>query len=44
MRRRWRFTGLFAQMRFMIHDRDSKFSADFDEVRKREGPQAALSS
>ena len=26
------FTGLFERMHFLIHDRDSKFSAAFDEV------------
>jgi hypothetical protein len=26
------FTGLLERTRFMIHDRDSKFSASFDEV------------
>jgi putative transposase len=30
------FTGLFARMRFVIHDRDSKFSAAFDEVFRSE--------
>jgi len=25
------FTGLFERMRFLIHDRDSKFTACFDE-------------
>ena len=34
------FTGLLTQIRFLIHDRDSKFSPAFDEVEKREGPQA----
>jgi transposase InsO family protein len=26
------FTGLFDRMRFLIHNRDSKFSASFDEI------------
>jgi putative transposase len=31
------FTGLFERMRFLIHDRDSKFSAAFDEIFRSEG-------
>jgi putative transposase len=31
------FTGLFERMRFLIHDRDSKFSAPFDEIFRSEG-------
>jgi putative transposase len=33
------FTGLFDRMRFLIHDRDSKFNAAFDEVCRSEGMQ-----
>jgi hypothetical protein len=31
------FTGLFERMHYLIHDRDSKFSAAFDEVFGSEG-------
>jgi putative transposase len=31
------FTDIFERMRFLIHDRDSKFSAAFDEIFRSEG-------
>jgi len=31
------FTGIFERMRFLIHDRDSKFSGAFDEAFRSEG-------
>jgi putative transposase len=33
------FTHLFERMRFLVHDRDSKFAAAFDEVFRSEGIQ-----
>ena len=33
------FTGIFEQMRFLIHDRDSRFCRAFDEVFRSEGIQ-----
>src|SRR5206468_1026661 len=33
------FTGLFERMRFLVHDRDSKFAAAFDQVFRSEGIQ-----
>src|SRR5437763_4501464 len=35
--RNLRFTGLFQRTRFLVHDRDSKFVAAFDEVFRSEG-------
>jgi putative transposase len=31
------FTGIFERIRFLIHDRDSKFSGPFDEIFRSEG-------
>jgi putative transposase len=31
------FTGVFERVRFLIHDRDSKFTAAFDEIFRSEG-------
>jgi putative transposase len=35
------FTGLHERMRFLIHDRDSKFTAAFDDIFRSEGPSAS---
>jgi transposase InsO family protein len=31
------FSGVFERMRFLIHDRDSKFTASFEEIFRSEG-------
>jgi transposase len=36
------FTGVFERMRFLVHDRDSKFSAGFDEVFRSDGRRLLL--
>jgi putative transposase len=36
------FTDLFERIRFLIHDRDSKFTASFDEVFRSEGIRVIL--
>jgi putative transposase len=35
--RNFSFTGLFDRIRFLVHDRDSKFSGAFDEIFRSEG-------
>jgi transposase InsO family protein len=35
--RNFTFTGLLGRTRFLVHDRDSKFNANFDEVFRSEG-------
>ncbi len=35
--RNFSFGGVFERMRFLIHDRDSKFTASFEEIFRSEG-------